>query len=214
MQYVFELYEALFVNVKDAAVAASLADPGARSLGRGCLRQVGFEADEAMLPYSPRSFVGYRLLTEFFAFPSKFLFFDVAGLDANVLKGIGSSLHLLFYLDRLPAALEPSFVTVNSFQLGCVPVVNLYRKRAEPLPLAQTEAEVRVIPDARRPLAHEVYAIERVTASTPAGESSEYVPFYELKPPGAPWRTIPIIMRRAGRRPPRTCIATPARRST
>ena len=38
-QYVFELYEALFVNVKDVAVAATLTDPGARSIGRGfCAR--------------------------------------------------------------------------------------------------------------------------------------------------------------------------------
>jgi type VI secretion system protein ImpG len=182
-QYVFELYEAMFLNVKDAAVASSLGDPGARGLGGDCLRQVGFEADEAMLPYSPRSFMGYRLLTEYFAFPSKFLFIDVVGLDAGVLKGIGSSLHLLFYLDRLPPGLQPSFVGVESFQLGCVPVVNLYSKRAEPIRLTQADAEVRVVPDARRPMAHEVYSVDRVTATSPGGEATEYAPFYELKPP-------------------------------
>jgi type VI secretion system protein ImpG len=92
-------------------------------------------------------------------------------------------LHILFYLDRLPPGLEPSFIGPDSFQLGCVPVVNLYRKRAEPLRLTQTEAEVRVIPDVRRPLGHEIYSIDRVTASSPAGETMEYLPFYELKPP-------------------------------
>jgi type VI secretion system protein ImpG len=182
-QYVFELYEALFVNVKDVAVAASLSDPGARSLGSACLRQVGFAVDEGMLPYSPRSFAGYRLLTEYFAFPSKFLFFDVDGLDARQLQGVGTSLHILFYLDRLPTGLPPSFVATKSFQLGCVPVVNLYRKRAEPARLTQTESEVRVIPDIRRPLASEVYSIDGVTASSPTGEAIEYLPFYELKPP-------------------------------
>ena len=54
-QYVYELYEALFVNVKDVALAASLSDTNAQPMGSGCLRQVGFAADEAMLPYSPRS---------------------------------------------------------------------------------------------------------------------------------------------------------------
>ncbi len=182
-QYVYELYEALFVNVKDVALAASLSDTNAQPMGSGCLRQVGFAADEAMLPYSPRSFGGYRLLTEFFAFPSKFLFFDVEGLDARALRGVGSSLHILFYFDRLPRGLEPSFVTASSFQLGCVPVVNLYRKRAEPVQLTQTQTEVRVNPDVRRPLAHEVYSIDRVTATSPVGAVVEYQPFYELKAP-------------------------------
>ena len=171
------------MNVKDVAVVASLSDPGHRPMGSGCLRQVGFAADEAMLPYSSRSFSGYRLLTEFFAFPSKFLFFDVEGLDARALQGVGQTVHILFYLDRLPPGLEPSFVTSNSFQLGCVPVVNLYPKRAEPVRLSQTETEVRVNPDVRRPLAHEVYSIDRVTATSPSGEAVEYQPFYELKAP-------------------------------
>jgi len=182
-QYVFELYEALFVNVKEVVVAASLSDLAARPLASGCLRQVGFAADEAMLPYSPRSFGGYRLLTEYFAFPSKFLFFDVDGLDARALAGVGPSLHILFYLDGLPPGLRASFVTASTFQLGCVPVVNLFQKRAEPVRLTQTEAEARVIPDVRRPLAHEVYSIDRVTASSPTGLAVEYLPFYELKPP-------------------------------
>jgi len=182
-QYVFELYEALFVNVKDVVLAARLSDPAARRLSSACLRQVGFAADEAMLPYSPRSFGGYRLLTEYFAFPSKFLFFDVDGLDARALEGVGPSLHILFYLDSLPPGLQPSFVSASSFQLGCVPVVNLYPKRAEPVRLTHTEAEARVIPDIRRPLAHEVYSIDRVTASSPDGQAVEYLPFYELKPP-------------------------------
>ena len=42
-----------------------------------CLRQVGFELDEGLLPYSPRSFLGYRLLTEYFAFAEKSLFVDL-----------------------------------------------------------------------------------------------------------------------------------------
>src|SRR5262249_8000811 len=41
------------------------------------IKPVGFAAEEAMLPYPPRSFAGYRLLTEYFTFPDKFLFFDI-----------------------------------------------------------------------------------------------------------------------------------------
>ena len=40
---------------------------------------VGFDRDEGMLPGPSRSFLGYRLLQEYFAFPEKFLFFDLDG---------------------------------------------------------------------------------------------------------------------------------------
>jgi type VI secretion system protein ImpG len=176
-QYVFDLYEGLFVNVIEVA-ASSPSAPAPLILGPDCLRPVGFEADEAVLPDSSRSFPGYRLLTEFFAFPSKFLFFDVTGAGTIVPEGAGTILDLYFYLDRLPPRLEPSYVTKDSFQLGCTPMINLFRKRAEPLRLSHAEAEVQVVPDVRRPMSHEVYSIDRVTSSSPSGEAIEYLPFY------------------------------------
>ena len=41
------------------------------------MRPVGFEAEESLLEFDARSFVGYRLLSEYFAFPDKFMFFDL-----------------------------------------------------------------------------------------------------------------------------------------
>ena len=38
-----------------------------------------------------------------------------------------------------------------------------------------------MVPDARRPLAHEVYSIDRVTATSPDSEQVEYDPFYSLQ---------------------------------
>ena len=59
--------------------------------------------------------------------------------------------------------------------------MNLYRQRAEPIALSHQVSEYRVVPDARRPLAHEVYSIERVTATSPDSEQMEYGPFYSLR---------------------------------
>ena len=57
-------------------------------LDRGCIRPVGFERDEALVESPPRSFPGYELLTEYFVFPQKFLFFDVTGLGPEALASI------------------------------------------------------------------------------------------------------------------------------
>ena len=61
-------------------------------LDKSCLLPVGFERDEGLLPYPARSFLGYRLLSEFFAFPEKFLFIDVAGWGRGELAWLSDRL--------------------------------------------------------------------------------------------------------------------------
>ena len=179
-QHVYELYELLFNNVLGVALAASATDQEPVLLEAGCIRSVGFGRDEGMLPYANRSFLGYRLLSEYFAFPEKFLFFDLAALGPAALSKAGGTLEVFFYLDRTSADLEKN-VSADTFQLGCAPVVNLATKRAEPITLKHTTSEYRVIPDVRRPLANEVYSIDRVTATSPDNEQVEYQPFYSFK---------------------------------
>ena len=47
------------------------------------IRPVGFDDDEALLPVTLRSFQGYRLLQEYFAFPQRYRFFELSGLGAG-----------------------------------------------------------------------------------------------------------------------------------
>jgi type VI secretion system protein ImpG len=179
-QHVFPLYEMLFNDVQGVALASSPADREPALLKPNCLRQVGFERDEGMLPYPARSFLGYRLLTEYFAFPQKYLFFDLTGFNAKTLLKAGNQLEIFIYLNRSTTDLEQN-VTADMFRLGCAPIVNLFKQRAEPIALTQTQTEYRVAPDARRPLGFEIYSVDRVTAVSPAGERREYRPFYSFK---------------------------------
>src|SRR5262249_59113860 len=48
------------------------------------IRPVGLRDEEALLPYGPRSFQGYRLVREYFAFPERFFFFNIGGLWPTV----------------------------------------------------------------------------------------------------------------------------------
>ena len=179
-QHVYQLYELLLNNTLGVALANSPRDPDPILLGPECVRAVGFEQDEGMLPYSARSFLGYRLLTELFVFREKFLFFDLTGLSREKLAGIGNQLEVYLYLNRTSPDLEQN-VSADTFRLGCTPMVNLFRQRAEPIQLTHTEPEYRVVPDARRALATEVYSIDGVTATSPDGQQIEFLPFYSLK---------------------------------
>ncbi len=179
-QHVYPLYALLLNNTLGLAVGRGPSDPAPVLLDASCVRPVGFERDQGMLPYTARSFMGYRLLTEFFAFAPKFLFLDVTGLGQDRLQQQGNQIELYFYLDRTIEEVEQN-ISADTFRLGCTPIVNLYPKRAEPIELSQHDYEYRVIPDARRPLTHEIYAIERVIASSSEGEEFEFQPFFSVK---------------------------------
>lgn len=178
------LYELIHNNATAVAVADSASDPKPVVLGPEAIIPVGFERDQGVLPYSARSALGYRLLTEYFAFPEKFLFFEITGLSAKTLIEAGPSLDIFIYLNRSSTELE-RIVDANSFGINCVPIVNLFRQRAEPIRLTHTQVEYRIVPDVRRPQALEVYSIDEVTATSPDGQSQTYQPFYSTRHAGA-----------------------------
>ena len=49
-------------------------------LGPDAIVHEGFGAEQALLPDDGRTFQGYRLMREYFAFPARFLFFSINGL--------------------------------------------------------------------------------------------------------------------------------------
>jgi len=179
-QYVFRLYELILNGTLGVALARAPGDRDPTVLGPECLRSVGLETDEGLLPYPPRSFLGYRLLTEFFALPEKFLFFDLGGWSAEALAPLGNQLEIFFYLNQSVADLEHN-IFGDTFRLGCTLIVNLYPQRAEPITLTAADSEYRIIPDIRRPLAHEVYAIDRVTASGADRQVLEFHPLFSIR---------------------------------
>jgi type VI secretion system protein ImpG len=177
---VYQLYELLFNNTLEIALASSPRDTKPLVLPKTALAAVGFTREEAVLPFSQRSFAGYRLLSEFFAFPEKFLFIDLKGIDPRYLEHVGNRLEIYFYLNRTSPDLERQ-VSADTFRMGCTPMVNLFTMRADPFVLSHTQTEYRVIPDARRPAAAEIYSIDKVFATSTSGEQVEFAPFYAFK---------------------------------
>lgn len=181
---VFQLYELIFNHTVSIALADSTSDSAPIIIGPESLRPVGFAANEGMLPYPARSPIGYRLLTEFFTFPEKFLFFEIDNLANKLLVSGGRKLEIFLYLSRSIQELERN-VSADSFALGCVPAVNLFPQRAEPIPLNETDTEYHIVPDSRRPDALEVYSVDAISATSPVGETASFFPFFGLKHAGA-----------------------------
>jgi type VI secretion system protein ImpG len=175
-----ELYGRLFENLVEVVIAQSSTDPRPIVLGPDALRPVGFGADEGLLPYSGRSSIAHRVLAEFLVFPAKHHFVDLVGIPRERLASYTDSLEIFLLLDSVAPQLEAS-IDAETFSLGCTPIVNLFKKRAEPIVVTQREVENHVVPDAREPLSNEVYSVDSVTAHSRDGRTLKCLPFYDVR---------------------------------
>jgi type VI secretion system protein ImpG len=182
-QHVFHLYELLFNHVCHVEMEAISA--GGKKvvvpLDPDDLLSVGLGPDEAILPYSRKSFPGYILLFEYFCFPEKFLFFDLKGLERLRDRKFKDSLHIRLYLNR--EAKSNIVVNKDTFCTNATPAINLFSRIAEPIRVDNQKIDYHVIPDLRRQDSTEVYSVDRVTASTQSspGKEVEYRPFYSIR---------------------------------
>lgn len=178
-QHIHPLYELLVNRCDNVVLSAGEGDSHPRFLGRDAVQAVGFEPDQGLLPYPSNSFMGYRLLTEYFAFPQKFMFIDINGIDAAQLGENLSQLDLYIYLRDADVELE-HHISAETFVTGCTPAVNLFSHQTDPIELDHRQYEYQVIPDVRRPSGYEVYSIDQVIAADTYGKTAEYRPFYGL----------------------------------
>jgi type VI secretion system protein ImpG len=146
-----------------------------------CLFQVGFEPDEILLPYTPRSFPGYCLLTELFTFPSKFLFLDLGGFQQVCRAGYDKQVEVVMFLNQ-PVGNLAQAVDADTFRLGCTPMINLFEQTAETINVTHERYEYRIVPDVARPLSTEIYSVDAVISIDPAtSKVTEYQPFYAFR---------------------------------
>jgi len=142
----------------------------------------GFGQDDDVLPYPRRSFAGYRLLQEYFAFPEKFFFLSLSGLSELRKAGFTSKAEILFLIssfeqDGRHQRLEVS-VSEKTLRLGCTPVINLFAQVAEPILVDQTRYQYPIVPDARRRQTMEIYSVDEVVSTD--AETHETVTYHPL----------------------------------
>lgn len=178
-EVVSQLYERLFAHC--AGVVVSGVDRPAivaRYLPSSILRAEGFEENQAALPYPARGFQGYRLLHEYFAFPPRFWFFTVTGLNVP-LKAIGNSVFdITILLDSDCSGLE-SVIDKNYFALNCTPAINLTTRKADRIAITGERTEYHIVVDRSRPMDHEVYSLSEVQGFSEDNTlSTRFAPFY------------------------------------
>jgi len=185
---VHSLYELLANNCVQIVVR----DPTPKSkvppvyLPGDSLAPVGFGEDEGMLPYPRRSFVGYRLLQEYFCFPQKFFFVDLNGLDEVTRAGFDKVAEVILLISPFERTDRRQMlelgVSASTFRLGCAPLVNLFAKTAEPILLDHTRYEYQVVPDVSHRKGMEVFEVTEVSNVNPqTQEVLKFEPLYSYR---------------------------------
>jgi type VI secretion system protein ImpG len=175
------LYEQILGNA--CAVSVITGPAGQRrihSLDRDALGRVGFESGEALLNYRSRSFDGYRLLREYFAFPERFRFINFGGLDRALNGAVGEEFQIVVQLSKRRSELE-NVVDADNFLPFCAPAVNVFPKRADRIHLNERDYEFHVVPDRSKPMDFEVYQVLGVTGhGDRADDVQTFLPFYGM----------------------------------
>ncbi|MFN9744586.1 MAG: type VI secretion system baseplate subunit TssF [Betaproteobacteria bacterium] len=148
------------------------------ALDAAAVEAAGFGDDEALLPPTLRGFEGYRLLQEYFAFPQRFLFFDLQGLGGALRRHAETEVDVVLLFDRLDNALLQS-VDAGSLALNCVPAINLLERRCDRIHVDPGSHEFHVVPDRARPMDFEVHTLTEVTGyGSGAQQEWRFLPFY------------------------------------
>ena len=182
----FSLYELLSNNCTSIVVREPGTGKRTLTFPSTALEPVGFGEKDGILPYPKRSFLGYRLLQEYFTFPAKFLFFDLAVFDAMRTAGYGEKAEIIFLIRQFERGERRGVIETGlsprTLRVGCTPVVNLFPQVSEPILLTQRRTEYEVVPDARRRRTTQVFSVDDVVGITPgAPEPLRIEPLYSYR---------------------------------
>lgn len=121
----------------------------------------GDETESALIPYAQQSFKGYRILQEYFAFPERFFFIEIEGLNAFEASKEGYPFEIKLNFNRkFPAEYRPS---IKDILINCVPIVNLFDRPTEEVAVTQRMPEYYIIPDSDRRKSKEIFSVNKVT---------------------------------------------------
>jgi type VI secretion system protein ImpG len=134
------------------------------TLGQEAIHPLGFGDEDGVIPYPPRSYVGFRLLQEYLTFPAKFLFVELSGLD-RLSTSTSDQLVITFDFNRP----FPDQVRVNEthLRLNCTPAINLFQADAFPIRMDRSKTEYLIRPE--KGPTQSIYEIRDITGFLAGG---------------------------------------------
>ena len=187
----FKFYDILCKHFVGAVVVDSKnSDTPLAVLSKQDMKLCGFEDHERMFPLNSHQDLGFSLLQDYFCFPEKFMFFELSGME-NISGKSNFHIKLLFD-ENLPESVK---LNKDAFKLNCAPVINLFQKTTEPLPLHYKDYRYRLYPSREYYDAFEIVGVNKVYSVNKQGETRELSPYFSLQsqdrdPGGTRWMVL------------------------
>jgi type VI secretion system protein ImpG len=183
-QQVFKLYELLMNHAVQVEIISYAEDKTVHrrkdtlKLSAKHIKPMGFSKEEAILPWPEQSFDGYRLLFEYFAFPEKFLFFELTGIQ-KLGQIDGDRIEINIYLNHKDT--ERLLINQETFCMYASPAINLFKQIAMPVRVEHKKAEYPIYHDIYNKNTTEVFSVDKVTGISENGDNAtHYQPFYAV----------------------------------
>jgi len=129
---------------------------------RDTFAEGGFGEDENLFPEAQSVSRPLSLIRDCFAFPEKFMFIDIYGLDSLPTGDRPQSvLTLEVRFDRKLSG--KVHLTNESVKLHCAPAVNVFRRDAEPILVDGRKSEYGLVSDDAHPECFAIHSVESVT---------------------------------------------------
>jgi len=170
----------LFFTTRVARVTYAAGGVKATLNGQQWIRPAGLGEDEGLVPYSPFSFTGCRLLQEYLTYRRKFWFVDLLGLEQLHPPQKTGEFEVQVFFDR--SYPEDKRFKAENLRLFCTPVVNLFHADGEPVRVDHLSSEYHIFADARHPTSVQIYSLDNVVGTEEGtGERHTYEPFFSFR---------------------------------
>ncbi len=144
------------------------------------LEPLGFARAEGVLPHRDGVPLGHRLLQEYFLFPQKFGFIDLAGLEGLRGEQVKSRFTVRVVFD---AEAEPGMrVVKDDIRLHCTPVLNLFTHETEPVTLEATRARYPLRPQGSDRSRLDIWSVDLMSVRGTDRVDREIPWFYSFSP--------------------------------
>lgn len=197
------LYEQVFCDTTRVSLRwiDGNGDAAFRRLPPDAIRQVGLDPATPLFPRQGNLFEGFSLLRDAFAFPRKFMGFELTGLDRH-LSGVTADRVTIVFEFRRPVDVLAARLETAHLSLHTVAAINLFEEGSNQVRLDGKRHEYVVTPDAS-PITH--YEIQRITSVNAhyaaQGQKVPVHPLYALPPEGQdPAEALYYTARRKPRR--------------
>jgi len=129
-------------------------------LDRGCLRPVGFDLMERLVPCPSQGFPGFGVMQDYFVLPQKFLFLDLVGWERWSARGSSARFEVQLELEDIPSG--PVRISKESFVLNATPAINLFPHEATPIYLDHQKAQYAIRPIGADPDYYHVFSVDEM----------------------------------------------------